>query len=88
MTEVLLIVYLLIGFQMGGRTFHWGRKIRKQPSDFFIPLIAVPLLWPAFLLILKDFRRALHALLSPFLSFAGFGQLTFRSSGSQLRCSR
>ena len=60
MTEVLLIVYLLIGFQMGGRTFHWGRKIRKQPSDFFIPLIAVPLLWPAFLLILKDFRRALH----------------------------
>ena len=51
MNEILIIVYLLIGFQFGGRMFYWSVSIDKKFGDFIASLIAVPLLWPFILVV-------------------------------------
>ena len=61
MMEVILVVYLLAGFQVGGRVFHWGRKISKGPMDFIVPLALVPLAWP-FMFLLYPFMKSMREL--------------------------
>jgi hypothetical protein len=46
MYYLLLTIYLLIGFQFGARVFFWARNIGKDPKDFILPLILVPIFWP------------------------------------------
>ena len=46
-----VIIYLLVGFQVGARSFYWGHKIRYSLLNFIVPLILIPFLWPVMLIL-------------------------------------
>jgi hypothetical protein len=50
--EILVtVIYLLIGFQFGARAFYWGHNISRKWTNFIVPLVFIPLLWPIDLLL-------------------------------------
>jgi len=47
---IFVIIYLLIGFQMGGRTFYWDYKGTRSPITFLVDLFIVPITWPIYII--------------------------------------
>lgn len=61
MTYLILIIYLLIGFQIGTRTFYWDYNRGKGIMPFIINLIILPFIWPyIFILSLFPFMVGCH----------------------------
>ena len=67
---LLTAVYLLVGFQIGGRAFYYVVKTADIPpedklsfDDYVAPLVAVPIAWPIVLLMSLRKEAPIHDIL-------------------------